>query len=263
MLLTRKLVDLDHTALSVEDAKATWLAHRLERGYTAYAPLLTPPSANLKFEKTGKTGTVVYGLALAPHIISGFNVCPASTPECRSGCVAFAGNGRYDTVTAARVSKTEFLANNPNAFIALLIAEIDKVRARFESVAVRLNTFSDIPWEQIYPDVLRPGVAYFDYTKVWTRNSTPQYKLAFSASERTTDEQIVNKIGEGENVAVVFAIGRTKPLPATYLGAPVVDGDKTDARHLDPSGVIVGLRAKGKMREPEYKMPRRIPLTTT
>jgi hypothetical protein len=35
-------------------------------------------------------------------------------------------------------------------------------------------------------------------------------------------------------------------LPQTYLGKQVVDGDATDLRFLDPRGVIVGLKAKGK-----------------
>ena len=35
----------------------------------------------------------------------------------------------------------------------------------------------------------------------------------------------------------------------TYKGYSVVDGDLSDLRFLDPSGSIVGLRAKGKARE--------------
>jgi hypothetical protein len=37
-------------------------------------------------------------------------------------------------------------------------------------------------------------------------------------------------------------------LPSTWLGFPVIDGDRHDARFLDPAGVIVGLRAKGLAR---------------
>jgi hypothetical protein len=33
-----------------------------------------------------------------------------------------------------------------------------------------------------------------------------------------------------------------------FLGLPVVDGDDTDIRHLDPRGAIVALYAKGKAR---------------
>jgi hypothetical protein len=34
----------------------------------------------------------------------------------------------------------------------------------------------------------------------------------------------------------------------TFLGLPVVDGDDTDIRHLDPRGAIVALYAKGPAR---------------
>jgi len=46
----------------------------------------------------------------------------------------------------------------------------------------------------------------------------------------------------GINVSMVFA-GKT--LPDSYAGIRVIDGDETDLRHLDPVGVIVGLRMKG------------------
>jgi hypothetical protein len=45
-------------------------------------------------------------------------------------------------------------------------------------------------------------------------------------------------------VAMVFDVPK-HALPATYLGIPVIDGDLTDYRYGDPSGVIVGLAAKG------------------
>jgi hypothetical protein len=48
-------------------------------------------------------------------------------------------------------------------------------------------------------------------------------------------------IAAGGNVAVVF-----NELPETYLGKPVINGDESDLRFLDPKGVIVGLKAKGK-----------------
>jgi hypothetical protein len=46
------------------------------------------------------------------------------------------------------------------------------------------------------------------------------------------------------NIAAVF-----KTVPATYMGLPVIDGDETDLRFLDPKGVIVGLKAKGKAKK--------------
>jgi len=52
-------------------------------------------------------------------------------------------------------------------------------------------------------------------------------------------------VARNGRVAVVFG----KVLPATFLGVPVVDGDAHDLRFLNPGGVVVGLRAKGKARK--------------
>jgi hypothetical protein len=43
------------------------------------------------------------------------------------------------------------------------------------------------------------------------------------------------------NVAVVFK----DKLPRTWMSRPVINGDLHDLRFKDPSGVIVGLVAKG------------------
>jgi hypothetical protein len=43
------------------------------------------------------------------------------------------------------------------------------------------------------------------------------------------------------NVAVLFS----EPLPATYAGRPVIDGDESDVRFFDAPGSIVGLSVKG------------------
>ena len=49
----------------------------------------------------------------------------------------------------------------------------------------------------------------------------------------------------GANVAAVFSGG----LPSTYLGASVIDGDKSDIVMLENKGVILGLTAKGKAKK--------------
>jgi hypothetical protein len=45
-------------------------------------------------------------------------------------------------------------------------------------------------------------------------------------------------------VAVVFH--KREEIPASFRGWPVVDGDDTDVRHIEPDGVVVALYAKGK-----------------
>ncbi|MCH8014657.1 MAG: hypothetical protein IH823_07785 [Candidatus Dadabacteria bacterium] len=51
------------------------------------------------------------------------------------------------------------------------------------------------------------------------------------------------------NFAVVFDTKKGKALPQTWQGINVFDGDLDDLRFLDPSNVIVGLRAKGKAKK--------------
>ena len=45
--------------------------------------------------------------------------------------------------------------------------------------------------------------------------------------------------GDEENIAVVF-----DKLPKKWHGYKVIDGDLSDLRHLDPKGVIIGLKYK-------------------
>jgi hypothetical protein len=46
------------------------------------------------------------------------------------------------------------------------------------------------------------------------------------------------------NVAAVYLT-----VPETYIGRTVINGDETDLRFLDPKGVVVGLKAKGKAKK--------------
>ena len=57
----------------------------------------------------------------------------------------------------------------------------------------------------------------------------------------------------GERIAVVFrnraTVDAMLAAGETFLGLPVVDGDDSDIRHLDPRGAVVALYAKGKARQ--------------
>ena len=247
-------------------AKSAWADFRAQHGLSRVAvPLLTAPDGNAKYEKTLKGGyAAVYGLALLPADGSGFNVCRFSTPECRAACVAYAGHGDLDTVKRARYVRTLFLAEYTSEFLTLLMHEIRAAWHKHGSaLRVRLNSFSDLRWERICPEIFSTftAVRFYDYTK-WPvtqrafEGMPPNYHLTQSVSERTRDSTIADYAWAGVNQAVVFRVERDEPLPTTWRGVRVIDGDKSDNRGDDPRGVIVGLRAKGRMRKGEWKMAR-------
>ncbi len=115
---------------------------------------------------------------------------------------------------------------------------------------VRLNGSSDIPFERVrvgeYENIMAifPDVQFYDYTKRANRKALPtNYHLTFSLAE-DNDADARTAFAHGLNVAVVF-----DKVPTTFNEQRVINGDETDLRFSDPSGVIVGLKAKGKARK--------------
>jgi hypothetical protein len=121
-------------------------------------------------------------------------------------------------------------------------------------LAIRLNVFSDISWENFpaggAPSVIEAhsDLQFWDYTKSFDRMNKfinfempNNYHLTFSRSEDTTESQIHYILRNYANVAVVF-----RQVPETWLGHPVVNGDDHDYRFLNPPGSIIGLKQKAR-----------------
>jgi len=53
----------------------------------------------------------------------------------------------------------------------------------------------------------------------------------------------------GRNVAVVFDVKKGDPLPQSFYGFKVTDGDLSDLRFLDEPGTVTEVRAKGKAKK--------------
>lgn len=198
-------------------------------------------------------------------------MCPHSTAGCRAACLNTAGRGgmfkagtNTNMIQEARKRKTrEFMADK-EAFALRLIDEIKaftrKATRKGMIAVVRLNGTSDILWEHIKVQDKTlmehfPTIQFMDYSKFASRKSAqalPNYHITFSLAENN-DAKAAIALANGINVATVFLVARSKPLPATYtIGGkafPVIDGDLTDLRFLDPKGVIVGLRAKGRAKK--------------
>ena len=91
----------------------------------------------------------------------------------------------------------------------------------------------------------------YDYSKNYdgSLDMLDKVNITLSWHEKTDVQKALNLIDKGLNFAVVFSTAKGSSLPDTFHGVPVIDGDIHDLRFLDPKGVIVGLRAKGKARK--------------
>ena len=231
-----------------------------------FSSLLASPHANPKIEKGNKLGNYASRpLHLAPAKLSGFEVCPMATAGCRAACLHTAGNPAYmKGKEKARVNRTKAFFTDRAAFMTTLAMEIEKTIAQNKKAkkktAIRLNATSDIVWEAMpvehkgkkFSSLMEafPKVQFYDYTKRHNRTVRPaNYHLTYSLAENN-DARALEALQAGMSVAAVFNVGRNKPLPKTFaingVEFPVIDGDPDDRRFLDPSQVIVGLRAKGR-----------------
>jgi len=226
---------------------------------------------NPKTLKGMKEGYNTYILHLAPHTLSGHNTCPKATAGCAAACLNTAGRGGMfkrgeftNNIQKARIRKTELFYNDRNQFMELLVKDITlaiKQSKRMNLIPVfRLNGTSDISWEKypvqmgevVYSNIFNAFgfVQFYDYTKVLGRkvNNISNYHLTFSAADGN-DLDVLLARKAGYNIATVFGIKKTLPMPDSYMGLPVFNGDESDLRFLDPKQVVVGLYAKGKAKK--------------
>lgn len=234
---------------SIKKSKEDFLSIRISHGFKSIPRLLTDGSENIKLSKSEiKT----YGLSLAPARVSRVaNMCPKSTKGCRDLCINTSGSGLYPKVQLARISKTDFMVKHPESFLTLLRWELFNASQKDE-IAVRLNVYSDIPWEDAAGWIFEEfeSASFYDYTKDKDRlrgELPSNYHLTFSASERDSDADIRDLLASGVNVAVVSDLIEGKA-PNLWYDHDVIDGDITDYRPSDPEGVVVFLKPKGKAR---------------
>lgn len=225
------------------------LQSKLKRGYR----LLTQENSNPKLAK-GQLGYMIVGLSLAPANESGYNMCPNASPGCMAGCLHFAGHGRYNRTREARIKKTHYFMKERELFLAQLKKEIGLAEKRANKkgvkLAVRLNVYSDFPWESTGIMEEFPNVQFYDYTKMpkrynqYLEGKLPKnYDLTFSRSE-LNDKECLQFLQRGGRIAVV---GEN---PYNY---PSISGDNYDHRFLDPPGVVI-LKPKGRIKKDKTGM---------
>ncbi len=234
-----------------------------------------------KTSKSIAKGYLTAILYLSPSDLSSVELCPlARIAGCREACLNTAGRGGLasktmkapngdripnNSIQKARLARTKLFNEDLCGFMVQLSDEINALRKKADKMglkpAVRLNGTSDIRWEQIpYIKIGNQGafysimdifksVQFYDYTKIPNRTKLPSnYHLTYSYSGVPAYQKFVTKALEASpemNLAVVFK----DELPETYMGRRVINGDEHDLRFLDPKGVVVGLKAKGRARK--------------
>ena len=211
-------------------------------------PLLVTNNGNTKIKKSAAgTEYRIASLSLAPDDI----ICPKrKTADCVLDCLFKAGRGKMTPVQKSRRRKTKLWHQDRDLFLQILMDELSAWTRRCKRSgkipAARLNTISDIAWEDYgIPQLFKNlGLVMYDYTKRVDRlGRTPDnYGLMFSYSGAPAYQKDVARALETEfPISVVFRGG----LPSEFLGREVIDGDQSDLFNLKAKNKIVGLKLKG------------------
>lgn len=213
-------------------------------------------SKTIKGEKIGYLTAICY-------LVPDAKLCPfAELAGCFKPCLKSAGRGAFNSVQKARAEKTAFFYDNQRAFMLSLCADIWTHVRRAANLnlipLVRPNGTSDIPFENILIDgktifQIFADCQFYDYTKHPSRNlvgkTANNYDLTFSFSALTPKPISIKGLTNPANKRTAVVFYKRDEIPASFRGWPVVDGDDTDVRHIEPVNVVVALYAKGKAKQ--------------
>ena len=170
--------------------------------------LLTHPHGSTKTNKSMKYGYANFIMYLAPHKLSGHNVCPGATIGCIKSCLNESGralwvekNGKINPIHKARLNRTLMYFNERDHFLEQLTKEIKSgikwAKKRDLIPAFRLNGTSDLRWENHGIIQKFNDIQFYDYTKLYNRRNLPaNYHLTFSRAE-SNQEQTLNAVVNG------------------------------------------------------------------
>jgi len=208
-------------------------------------------TANPKIQKGTKLGYLSFILHLAPADLSGRETCPKRTAGCTAACLNTAGRGgmfrkgeNTNVIQKARIRKTVQYFEQREQFLLDLEADIRKAIKFAEKQALipvfRLNGTSDLSVEKWGIIDKFPQVQFYDYTKVLGRKVAhlPNYHLTFSKADGN-DADVAEALLQGMSVVAVY----------DAIPAGVPSADETDLRFLDPKGIMLGLKAKGRAKK--------------
>ena len=215
-------------------------------------------TANPKIQKGTAKGYLSFILHLAPADLSGKEVCPKRTKGCTDACLNTAGRGGMfkkgettNMIQKARIRKTEYFFSDRDGFMKDLYHDIVRAKKFADKQGLipvfRLNGTSDLSWEKYTVGTtdmnlfqLFPTTQFYDYTKVLGRKikHIPNYHLTFSAADGN-DSDVAEVLMQGMSVATVF----------DKIPEGVYSADEDDLRFLDPKGIVLGLKAKGRAKK--------------
>jgi hypothetical protein len=215
-------------------------------------------TANPKIQKGTKLGYLSFILHLAPADLSGRETCPKRTKGCTAACLNTAGRGGMfkrgestNTIQRARIRKTNEFFNDREQFMFDLYHDIVKAKKFADKQGLipvfRLNGTSDLSWEKYEVGTtgmnlfqLFPTTQFYDYTKVLGRKVAQysNYHLTFSKADGN-DSDVAEALLQGMSVVAVY----------DKIPEGVPSADETDLRFLDPKGIMLGLKAKGRAKK--------------
>jgi hypothetical protein len=149
-----------------------------------------------------------------------------------------------NVIQKARIRKTVQYFEQRDQFLADLEADIRKAIRFAERKGLtpvfRLNGTSDLSVEKWGIIEKFPTVQFYDYTKVLGRKVAhlPNYHLTFSKADGN-DSDVAEALMQGMSVVAVY----------DKIPEGVPSADETDLRFLDPKGIMLGLKAKGKAKK--------------
>jgi hypothetical protein len=222
-----------------------------------YRTILGESSAKtIKGEKIGYLTAICY-------LVPDAKLCPfAILAGCFDGCLKSAGRGAFNSVQKARAEKTAFFYDNQRAFMLSMCADIWAHIRRAANLnlipLVRPNGTSDIPFENILIDgrtifQIFADCQFYDYTKHPSRNlagkTAGNYDLTFSFSALTPKPISIKGLTNPANQRTAVVFFKREEIPLMFRNWPVIDGDDSDVRHIEPRNVVVALYAKGKAKQ--------------
>jgi hypothetical protein len=234
---------------------------RFVRWFSEFPKQLFSISADSKTIKGEAKGFLTAILYLSPSDMSGVQLCAMSyVAGCREGCLGHAaGRNRFTVNQIAKLRKTLYFLQYREQFLAQMQREIRAAKRKADRkgaiLVVRPNGATDIQWERFGIIQANPDVQFYDYTKLVNRRNIPaNYDLTFSYSGVPEYQRFVQAaVAKRMRIAVVFRTRDTVESMLgkgeTFLDLPIVDGDDSDVRHIDPAGSVVALYAKGKARQ--------------